>query len=77
MTYQLKLLNWSKALVIAPILATLFNNSIKFGEYPDCLKISQILLVPKSYSPSIPSHHRINFAYSIKKNCSRHTKQFS
>jgi len=28
------------------------------GEYPDCLKISQIVPVPKRSSPSIPSHYR-------------------
>ena len=45
---------------IAPILAKLFNNnmSMECGEYPDCLKISQIVPVPKRSSPSIPSHYR-------------------
>jgi len=28
------------------------------GEYPDCLKISQIVPVPKRSSPSITSHYR-------------------
>ena len=28
------------------------------GEYPDCLKISQIVPVPKCSSPSILSHYR-------------------
>jgi len=28
------------------------------GEYPDCLKISQIVPIPKYSSPSIPSHYR-------------------
>jgi len=43
---------------IAPILAKLFNKSMENGEYPDCLKISQIVPVPKRPSPSIPSHYR-------------------
>jgi len=42
---------------IAPILANLFK-SMESGEYPDCLKISQIVPVPKCSSPSIPSHYR-------------------
>ena len=28
------------------------------GEYPDCLKISQIVPIPKCSSPSTPSHYR-------------------
>ena len=43
---------------IAPILAKLFNKSMECGEYPDCLKISQIVPIPKCSSPSIPSHYR-------------------
>jgi len=43
---------------IAPILAKLFSKSMESGEYPDCLKISQIVPVPKRSIPSIPSHYR-------------------
>ena len=43
---------------IAPILAKLFNKSMECGEYLDCLKISQIVPIPKCSSPSIPSHYR-------------------
>ena len=43
---------------IAPILAKLFNKSMECREYPDCLKISQIVPIPKCSSPSIPSHYR-------------------
>ena len=31
------------------------------GEYPDCLKISQIVPVPKCSSPSTPSHYSPKF----------------
>jgi len=44
--------------IIAPILAKLFNKSMESGEYPDCLKISKIVPVPKRSSPSISSHYR-------------------
>ena len=43
---------------IVPILANLYNKSMEHGEYPDCLKISQIVPIPKCSSPSIPSHYR-------------------
>ena len=43
---------------IAPILAKLFNKSMECGECRDCLKISQIVPIPKCSSPSIPSHYR-------------------
>jgi len=43
---------------IAQILAKLFNKSMESGDYPDCLKISHIVPVPKRASPSIPSHYR-------------------
>jgi len=42
---------------IAPILAKLFNKSMECGEYPDYLKTSQIVAVPKCSSTSIPSHY--------------------
>ena len=32
--------------------------SMECGEYPDCLKISQTVPIPKCSSPSIPSHYR-------------------
>ena len=43
---------------IAAILAKLFHKSMECGEYPDCLKFSQIVPFPKCSSPSIPSHYR-------------------
>ena len=52
-----KFLKMAKS-TIAAILAKLFHKSMECGEYPDCLKISQIVSVPKRSSPSIPSHYR-------------------
>jgi len=43
---------------IAPILAKLFNKNMECGKYPDSLKISHIVPVPKCSSPSTPSHYR-------------------
>jgi len=34
---------------------------VECGEYPDCLKISQIVPVPKCSSPSTPSHYSPKF----------------
>ena len=34
---------------IAPVLAKLFNMSMECGEYPDCLKISQTVPIPKKH----------------------------
>jgi len=52
-----KLLKLAKGTIV-PILAKIFNKSMECGEYPDCLKISQIVPVPKCSSPSIRSHYR-------------------
>ena len=39
-------------------LQSCLTKSMECGEYPDCLKISQNVPVPKCSSPSIPSHYR-------------------
>ena len=54
----MSVVSFALAVVFIIILAKLFNKSMECGEYPDCLKISQIVPIPKCSSPSIPSHYR-------------------
>ena len=45
-------------LLICPILANLINESLKLGEYPNCLKMGKVLPIFKSGNHMEPGNHR-------------------
>jgi len=46
------------ALILAPAITFIFNESLRLGRVPECFKSALICPVPKRMRPSVPSHYR-------------------